>query len=97
MSSKLTIIFLIVLLMQIGFLLVLMPWFSFGPVGSWNDNFLLAFVSEATGIAGIKAAVTSGWFKGAVSGLGFVNILLAFWEIFHFNEAVATLEGTRRD
>ena len=97
MTSKLTVIFLIVLLMQLGFLLVLMPWFSFGPVGSWNDNFLLAFMTDKTGITSIKSAVTSGWFKGAVSGLGVVNILIAFWEIFHFNEAVAMLEGKRRD
>lgn len=97
MTPKLTVIFSIVLLMQIGFVLVLMPWFSFGPIGDWNDNFLLALLSEKTGLTVIKSAVTSGWFKGAVSGLGVVNILLAFWEIFHFNDAVAALEGTRRD
>jgi len=97
MAHKITVILLIVLLMQLGFLLVLMPWFSFGPVGSWNDNFLLVFMTEKTGLPSIKDAVTSGWFKGAVTGLGVVNILIAFWEIFHFNEAVAMLEGKRRD
>lgn len=95
MVSKLTVVFLIVLLMQLGFLLVLMPWFSFGFVGTWDDNFLLAFLVDHTGIAVLKDIVTSGWVKGAVTGLGIVNILIAFWEIFHFNDAVTLLEGKK--
>jgi hypothetical protein len=83
--------------MQLGFLLVLMPWFSFGPVGDWNDNFLLTFLTDKTGLDSIKTTVTSGWFKGAVSGLGVVNIIIAFWEILHFNESVTMLEVKKRD
>jgi hypothetical protein len=97
MTSKLTVIFLIALPMQLGFLLVLMPWFSFGLVGSWDENFLLAFMTDQTGISAVKTIVTSGWFKGAVSGLGLVNIIIAFWEILHFNESVTMLEVKKRD
>jgi hypothetical protein len=97
MIAKLTVIFLIILFLQLGFLLVLWPWVSFGAFGNWNDNYLLALAVEQTGMPGLRSAVSSGWFRGAVSGLGAINLIIAFWEIAHFNESVALLEGRRAE
>lgn len=93
MVSKLTVLFLIVLLLQLGVLLVLLPWVTFGAFGNWNDNYLLAFVVENTGMQSIRSAVASGWVKGAVTGIGILNILIACLEIANFRKSVAILEG----
>ena len=39
---------------------------------------------------GFRLAVTLG---GAVTGLGVLNVLIAFWEIAHFNQSVRMLES----
>ena len=31
--------------------------------------------------------------RGAVSGVGLLNLAMAFWEIFHFNDTVRRLQG----
>ena len=93
MIAKLTVVFLIILLLQLGFLLVLLPWVNLGAFGNWNDNYLLALVVEKTGVPAIRSAVSSGWFRGAVTGLGIINLIIAFWEIAHFRESVTLLEG----
>jgi hypothetical protein len=93
MVSKLTVIFFILLCFLLGMYLTLLPWFNLRMIGDWGDNFLLAFVSEKTGLPIIKSAVSSNWFRGAVTGLGIINLFIAFWEIAHFKEAVVKLEG----
>lgn len=92
MVSKLTVLFLIILLLQLGFLLVLLPWVNFGAFGSWNDNYLLAFLVDKTGIPFIRGVIVSGWVKGAVTGVGVINIIIAFMEIAHFKDSVAALD-----
>ena len=37
--------------------------------------------------------MASTWVRGAVTGLGLVNILIAFWEIGHFRQSVRMLQG----
>lgn len=93
MVAKLTVILLIVLCFLAGLSLILLPWFDTRAYGDWGDNYLLAFVSEKAGLPVIKSAVSSGWFRGAVTGLGILNLFIAFWETAHFNESVARLEG----
>lgn len=93
MVARLTVIFLIVLLLQLGSLLVLLPWVSFGSFGNWNDNYLLALIVDRTGMPGIRAAISSGWVKGAVTSLGVLNIIIAFLEIANFKKSVKLLDG----
>jgi hypothetical protein len=93
MVERLTVIFFIVLCLLLGTNLILLPWVSFGMVGDWGDNYLLAFLAEKTGSPIIQQAVSSNWFRGAVTGLGVVNIIIAFWEMFHFNQSVQMLIG----
>ena len=93
MVEKLTVIFFIILCLLLGFYLTLLPWVSFGMIGDWGSNYLLAFISDKTGLPVIQKAIASTWFRGAVTGLGVVNLLVAFWEIGHFGESVAFLQG----
>ena len=76
----------------LGFILVLFPWFNFGGYAEWSDNFMLRWVVDATGLEVIRTVVSSTWFRGAVSGLGVFNIILAFWEVANFDENVKGLE-----
>jgi len=93
MVAKLTVIFFIILCLLLGLYLTLLPWMSFGVIGDWGDNYLLAFVSEKTNLPILRKTVASGWIRGAVTGLGILNLFLAFWEMAHFRQSVAMLEG----
>jgi hypothetical protein len=93
MVAKLTVIFFIVLCLLLGLYLTLLPWMSFGVIGDWGDNYLLAFVSEKANLPILRKTVASGWIRGAVTGLGILNLFLAFWEMAHFSQSVAMLEG----
>lgn len=93
MVAKLTVIFFIVLCLEAGIVLTVLPWVSVGGLGDWGDNFLLAFVSAKTNLPILQKTVASNWFRGAVTGLGILNLVIAFWEIAHFEKAVQMLEG----
>ncbi len=95
MVEKLTVVFFILLCFLLGLTLTLFPWFNLN--GDWGDNYLLAFVSEKAGLPMLKSAVSSNWFRGAVTGLGILNLFFAFWEMAHFNENVAMLEGKNEE
>ncbi len=97
MVERLTVVFFILLCFLLGMALTLFPWLDFNGMGDWGDNYLLAFVSEKAGLPILKAAVASNWFRGAVSGLGILNLFIAFWELAHFNENVAMLENGEAD
>ncbi len=91
MVERLTVIFFIVLCFLLGFYLILSPWDTlFGP---WADNYLLAFVADKSGAPSIQRAVASTWFRGAITGLGVVNLFIAFWEIANFNKSVKFLRS----
>lgn len=97
MVEKLTVIFFIVLCLLLGCYLTLLPWFSFGVIGDWGENYLLVFLSEKAGLPIIQKAVASTWFRGAVTGLGVLNLIIAFWEIAHFKQSVMLLQGSQHD
>lgn len=96
MVAKLTVIFFIILCLLLGLYLTLLPWISFGVIGDWGDNFLLAFVSEKTNLPVLRELIASGWIRGAVTGLGILNLMLAFWELANFRQSVEMLEGKPR-
>ncbi len=93
MASRLTVIFYILLCLEAGLFLTLLPWWQPLGMGDWGDNFFLVMVAQKTGLHGLQRAVASGWVRGAVTGLGLLNLAMAFWEIFHFNETVRKLQG----
>lgn len=89
MVERLTVIFFIILCLLLGVYLILSPWDTL--FGNWSENYLLVLVSEGSGLPGIQRTVASNWFRGAVTGLGVLNLIIAFWEIGHFKQSVALL------
>jgi len=93
MASRLTVIFYILLCLEAGVFLTLLPWWQPWGMGDWGDNFFLVMVAQKTGLYGLQRAVASGWVRGAVTGVGLLNLAMAFWEIFHFRDTVRRLQG----
>ena len=93
MASRLTVIFYILLCLEAGVFLTLLPWWQPWGMGDWGDNFFLVMVAQKTGLVGLQRAVASGWVRGAVSGIGLLNLAMAFWEMFHFRDTVRRLQG----
>lgn len=93
MVERITVILFILLFFMAGVMLILLPWINIGAVGDWGDNYLLAVVSEKTGLPIIRQAIASGWVRGAITGLGVLNLFLAFWEIANFKRSVEMLSN----
>jgi len=93
MSSKLTVIFYIVLCLEVGIVLTLLPWVHPFGLGDWGDNYFLLYAGQKMGLRGLQHAVSSGWVRGAVTGLGLLNLATAFWEITHFQQTARALQG----
>lgn len=91
MVERLTVIFFIILCILLGTYLILAPWDAlFGP---WGENYLLVYLADKAGSPGIVSTVSSTWFRGAITGLGVLNLLIALWEALHFNQSVRMLQG----
>lgn len=88
MSAKLTLVLFIMVCFEIGFLLVFLPWHR-----SWQDNNFLYFVTDRLGSPGLRQFILSGYVRGAVTGLGVINILIGIREIFNFPESVRAIGG----
>jgi hypothetical protein len=95
MAARLTVAFYIVLCLEAGIFLTVLPWVGGGSY--WGDNYFLVLAAQKIGAVGLQRAVASGWVRGAVTGLGLLNLAMAFWEIFHFNAAVRRLQGAERN
>lgn len=93
MSAKLSVIFYIILCLEIGIVLTVLPWWPQGMWGlsDWGNNYFLLYAAQKMG-PGLQKVVASGWVRGAVSGVGLLNVGIAFWEIFNFNRTVAALQ-----
>lgn len=98
MSARITVIFYIILCLEVGIVLTFLPWIhvmpflpSFG-LGDWGDNFFLLYASQKMGLQGLRPVIASGWVRGAVSGLGVLNLVIAFWEMAHFRHTVRALQ-----
>ena len=95
MSAKLSVIFYIILCLEIGIFLTVLPWWPQGMWGisDWGNNYFLLYAARKTGIQGLQAVVASGWVRGAVSGVGLLNLGIAFLEILHFKQTVSALQN----
>jgi len=107
MSSRLSVIFYIILCFEIGVILLVLPWVPHGWMGlsDWGNNYFLLLAARQT-TYGLQRFIASGWIRGAVSGLGILNIAMGAWELIHFRESVRALDagsttvkdsGKRRD
>jgi hypothetical protein len=95
MSARLSVIFYIILCLEIGLFLTVLPWWPQGMLGisDWGNNYFLLYAAQKTGLHSLQAVVASGWVRGAVSGVGLLNLGIAFWEIFNFKRTVAVLQN----
>ena len=87
MSAKVTITIYILVSLEIGLLLLIMPWYS----QFWEENFFLYLMTEKFNASWLPSVITSGWVRGGVTGLGLLNVVIAVWEIANFRRAVAEL------
>ena len=94
MSAKLSVIFYIILCLEIGIVLTVAPWWPQGMWGlsEWGNNYFLLYAAQKTGIHSLQDVVASGWVRGAVNGVGLLNVGIAFWELFNFKRTVAALQ-----
>ena len=85
MSAKLTIIFFILICFEIGALLVILPWLPYPP---WGENYLVFLLADKLHLTGLSRFMSSGYMRGAVTGLGLVNIWIGVVEIINFKKTV---------
>jgi len=95
MSARLSVIFYIILCFEIGIFLTVLPWWPQGMWGlsDWGNNYFLLYAARKTGYQSLQTVVASGWVRGAVTGVGLLNLGIAFWEIFHFKQTVRALQA----
>ena len=89
MSVKLTIAFFILICFEIGFLLIILPWIPWPP---WNENYLLVLAADKMHWPWLALAMKSGYARGAVTGLGLLNILMGVWEIINFKKTARAFQ-----
>jgi len=74
-----------------------LPWIPYGWLGlslsDWGNNYFLVMTARKTGFYWLPSLVASGWVRGAVSGLGVLNLAMGFWELFHFRQTVRALDA----
>lgn len=94
MSSRLSVIFYIILCFEIGIVLTVLPWVPHGWFGlsDWGNNYFLLLASRKVGL-GIQHFVASGWVRGAVSGIGILNLGMGIWELLNFRRTVRALDA----
>ena len=68
---KMSAVLLITFCLEIGLYLLILPWTEY-----WDSNFFAGWVPE------LRQYWTNTYFRGAVSGLGVVNLYISFVEIF---------------
>jgi hypothetical protein len=66
-------VFYILYSLEVGIFLLFLPWTSV-----WDNNYILYLYPK------LRPVITNSFFKGAVLGLGIVNILIGIQEIAQF-------------
>lgn len=95
MVERLTVIFFVILCLLLGSYLILAPWDAL--FGRWGDNFVLTYLADVTGLPVVRQVVASTWCRGAVTGLGVLNLIVGFWEAANFRKNVVMLELINRE
>ena len=86
MSARVSVFIYIVICLEVGVLLALLPWTDY-----WDENYFLTFVAAKLHAKWLVAALQSGYFKGAVSALGVLNIFAGMRDMLRFRESVSKL------
>lgn len=86
MSAKVSVIVYIIICVEVGVLLILLPWTNF-----WDENYFLGFIQSRLHAPWLVTVLASGYFRGLVTALGVVNIVAAIRDVFRFRESVESL------
>ena len=86
MSARVSVFIYIVICLEVGVLLALLPWTDY-----WDENYFLTFVAAKLHAKWLFTALQSGYFKGAVSALGVLNIFAGLRDMIRFRESVSKL------
>ena len=86
MSAKITVVVYILISFEIGILLMIIPWKPY-----WDDNFFLYFITGKLHAAWMATFLKHKLVRGAVSGLGLLNILAGIYDIIKFRESARKL------
>ncbi|HEU4387015.1 MAG TPA: hypothetical protein VFV34_04415 [Blastocatellia bacterium] len=87
MSAKITVVVFILICIEIGLLLTIIPWIDY-----WNSNHLLILLAERLHWPQLISIARSGFVRGAVTGLGLLNLMLAAREVINFKQTVRSLQ-----
>src|SRR5580658_1750896 len=84
MWKRLFLVIFILLSFEVGFFLIIVPWSA-----TWENNFFLK-------AALLQSVVMSPFVRGAVSGLGVLNIFLGLGEAWHFRDRIRQMEAQEK-
>jgi hypothetical protein len=82
MWKRLFLAIFILLSFEVGFFLIIVPWST-----TWENNLFLNSIEWLQGI------LMSPFLRGAVSGLGVLNIFLGLGEAWHFRDRIRQMEA----
>lgn len=74
--QRVSIIIFVIFCIELGMVLAVLPWMD-----AWTENSLLA------GYPGVRAFLGQNFVRGAVTGLGLINIWIGIWEAVRYREA----------
>ena len=80
MASKILVIVFIFFCFELVLFLIIFPWLRY-----WENNLFLSYTPF------IREFVLSNYFRGAVSGLGIVDIGVGVYEAMHFKLMVSQM------
>jgi hypothetical protein len=73
--QRLSVVTFVIFCIELGMVLAVLPWMR-----AWTENSLLA------PYPGLRAFLEHNFVRGAVSGLGLVNIWIGIWEAVRYRE-----------
>ena len=83
MWKRLFLAIFILLAFEVGLFLMILPWYGM----AWENNYFLASWPS------LKGLLMSPYIRGAVTGLGLLNIFLGIGEAWHFRDRIRDLEN----
>lgn len=75
---KLAVLLFIIVCFEVGIFLLVFPWMDY-----WNNNFIASLAPW------VRSVWESPYFRGALSGLGLVNIYISLAEVFRLRRPPA--------
>jgi hypothetical protein len=85
MINKILVLVCILFCFELGIFLIIFPWSSY-----WEKNYFLFCLPS------LRDFILNNYFRGAISGLGVIDIGLGFWEALHFKLSVAQLDQKQK-